>query len=452
MTLARLRFPHPIVLLTAGVVVAAVLTYVLPAGEYERADDPATHRRVVVANTYHTVEARPVTPFGALVAIPKGMADAADVIFFVFLVGGALAVVDRTGALRGGVDRLARALDTREVLVVPACCVAFAIGGAAENMQEEIIALLPVLLVLARRTGLDELTAVAMSLGAAIVGSAFSPVNPFQAVIAQKLAGLPPTSGGAFRVVILIVAVALWTWGTMRYAARTRAPRLPDSAAGAPVEAVFGLRGAAILSLVLLTLATFVFGFAVLGWDFPQAAALFFFTGVLAGLLGRLGVEGTAEAFVQGFRDMAYAALVIGFARAISVVLAEGRVVDTVVHGLFAPLATLPLQASAAMMVAAHTVIHIPVPSVSGQAVLTMPVLVPLSDLLGLSRQVTVLAYQTGAGLCEMLTPTNGALMAILAAAGVPFQRWLRFALPLYVALLALGLGAIAVAIAIHWG
>ena len=450
--MVRLRFPHPIVLLTAGVLAAAVLTYVLPAGEYERAEDAVTHRRVVVANTYHTVEARPVSPFGALVAIPKGMADAADVIFFVFLVGGALAVVDRTGALRAGVDRLARALDAREMLVVPACCVAFAAGGAAENMQEEIIALLPAVLVLARRTGFDELTAVAMSLGAAIVGSAFSPVNPFQAVIAQKLAGLPPTSGGSFRMVVLVIALAVWTWGTMRYAARTRAPRLPDRAAGAPVETAFGLRGAAILSLVLVTLATFVFGFAVLGWDFPQAAALFFVTGVLAGLLGRLGMEGTAEAFVQGFRDMAYAALVIGFARAISVVLAEGRVVDTVVHGLFAPLATLPLQASAAMMVAAHTVIHIPVPSVSGQAVLTMPVLVPLSDLLGLSRQVTVLAYQTGAGLCEMLTPTNGALMAILAAAGVPFQRWLRFALPLYVALLALGLGAIAVAIAIHWG
>jgi len=449
--MARLPFPHPMVLLTAGVVIAAVLTYVLPAGEYDRADDPVTHRRVVVANTYRTVEPRPVSPFSALVAIPKGMADAADVIFFVFLVGGALAVVDRTGALRAGVDRLARALDTREVLVVPACCVAFAAAGAAENMQEEIIALLPALLLLARRTGFDDLTAVAMSLGAAIVGSAFSPVNPFQAVIAQKLAGLPPTSGGSFRMVVLTVGVAFWTWGTMRYAAATRVPPAPGGVAAAPAEGAFGPRGAAILSLVLVTLAAFVFGFAVLGWDFPQAAALFFLMGVVAGLLGRLGVGGTAEAFVQGFRDMAYAALLIGFARAISVVLTEGRVVDTVVHGLFAPLAALPLQASAAMMVAAHTVIHVPVPSVSGQAVLTMPVLVPLSDLLGLSRQVTVLAYQTGAGLCEMLTPTNGALMAILAAAHVPFQRWLRFALPLYVALLALGLGAIAVAIAIHW-
>jgi uncharacterized ion transporter superfamily protein YfcC len=204
--------------------------------------------------------------------------------------------------------------------------------------------------------------------------------------------------------------------------------------------------------VVLAALGALVYGIGVLGWDLAQAAGLFFLMGVVAGVAGRLGVGGTAEAFVHGFRDMAYAALLIGFARAITVVLTEGRVVDTVVHGLFAPLASLPLQASAAMMVLAHALIHVPVPSVSGQAVLTMPVLVPLSDLLGLSRQVTVLAYQTGAGLCEMLTPTNGALMAILAAAGVSFQRWLRFALPLYLALLALGLGAIAVAIAIGWG
>ncbi len=173
-------------------------------------------------------------------------------------------------------------------------------------------------------------------------------------------------------------------------------------------------------------------------------AALFFVMGVVAGLCGGLGVAGTAAAFVEGFKAMAYAALLIGFARAIYVALDEGRIVDTIVRGLFTPVAGLPVALSALGMMVLHTVVHVAVPSPSGHAVLTLPILVPLSDLLGLSRQVTVLAYQYGGGLCELLTPTNGALVAILAAAGVRYEHWLKFALPLCGLLLGLGAAAIA--------
>src|SRR5207247_5693614 len=167
--------------------------------------------------------------------------------------------------------------------------------------------------------------------------------------------------------------------------------------------------------------------------------------GSFAGVVGGLRFDGTAPGFVEGFASMAFAGMVIGFARAIYVVLAEGHVIDTIVRGLFTPIAHLPVALSAVGMMAVHMVVHVPVPSVSGQAVLTMPILVPLSDLLGLSRQVTVLAYQYGAGLCELLTPTNGALMAILAAAGVRYDAWLRFAVP--ITLLLYALGGIAVAV-----
>jgi len=179
-------------------------------------------------------------------------------------------------------------------------------------------------------------------------------------------------------------------------------------------------------------------------------AALFFAMGIVAGVVGGLGVGGTAAAFADGFTSMAYAALLIGFARAIYVALDEGRIVDTIVRGLFAPVAGLPLALSALGMMVLHAAVHVPVPSPSGHAVLTLPILVPLSDLLGLSRQVTVLAYQYGGGLCELLTPTNGALMAILAAAGVRYEHWLKFALPLYG--LLLGLGAVAIALGIGVG
>jgi uncharacterized ion transporter superfamily protein YfcC len=380
----------------------------------------------------------------AMVAIPKGMVDAASVIFLVFLVGGAFTVVERTGALAAAVERLVRALQDRGVVVIPACCLAFGLGGVLENMQEEIIAFVPLLLLINRRLGFDSLTAVAMSIGAAAVGAAFSPINPFQVGIAQKLAELPPGSGGAFRTVALVVALALWAAFTMRHALCSRIAPEPIALGGGDA---LGPRSLIVLGAVGAAFVMLVVGLQTLGWGFDELSALFFVMGVTAGTVAGLGVTGTAEAFVDGFRSMAYAGLLIGFARGIFVVLDRGQILDTIVHGLFTPLAGLPALPAAVGMFAVQTAVHFPVPSVSGQAVLTLPILLPLADLLGLSRQVAVLAYQYGAGLCELLTPTNGALMAMLAAAGVGYERWLGFALKVYAALVVLSVAALGAAI-----
>lgn len=444
----KLRFPHPLTLLTGCILIAAALSYVLPAGQYERRDDPATGRSVVVAGTFHEVEPAPVGFFQAIVAIPKGMADAADVVFLVFLIGGAFTVVDETGALRSAVGWLVKRLQNREILVIPVVSIAFATGGVLENMQEEIIALVPVLLILTKRLGFAPLTAVSMSAGAAFVGSAFSPINPFQVGIAQKLAELPLLSASLFRIAFLAIALSIWIFGTMRHAERTRTT--PEVVEDLDEEdGVVSPHDLSILGMVVVTFGVLIWGILGLGWGFDEMSALFFITGIVAGVVGGLGVMGTAEAYVKGFRSMAYAALLIGFARAIYVVLDQGRIVDTIVHGMFTPVAGLPVALSAIGMMVSHVLVHVPVPSVSGQAVLTMPVLVPLSDLLGLSRQVTVLAYQYGAGLCDLVTPTNGALMAILAAGGVDYQEWLRFTLKWYLVLMVLGAAGIFLAIAI---
>ena len=442
----RFSVPHPLVLLGGCVILAAAASYVLPAGEFDRADDEATGRSVVVAGTYHAVKRTPVNLFDAMVALPRGMAEAGEVIFLVFLIGGAFTVVDETGALRRGVTSLVRALGGRDLLVIPIVSIFFATGGVVENMQEEIIPLIPVLLILTRRVGFTPLVAVAMSAGAAFVGSAFSPINPFQVQIAQKLAELPLGSGWPFRGIFLILALALWIGMTMRYASRERLePELIEESGDVGIDA----KDWVIFGLVAATFTVLVVGLLSWGWDFNQLSAAFFIMGVAIGLLAGMGLTGTAEAYVRGFRSMAYAALLIGFARAIFVVLEDGHIVDTIVHAMFTPLEGLPLIASSLGMVAAQTAIHVPVPSVSGQAVLTMPVLIPLSDLLGLSRQVVVLAYQYGAGLCDIITPTNGALLAMLAAAGVRYEDWIKFAVPLYLALVALGAVSIAIAIAI---
>jgi len=436
-------------LLTACILAAAIGSHLLPAGQYERRADPVTGRDVVVAGTYHRVESSPVGPFEALVAIPRGLAAAGSVIFLVFLVGGAFTVVDETGALRQAVGWLVRRLENRETLLIPIVSLAFAAGGALEHMSEEIIALVPVLLLVTARLGFDRLTAVAISIGAAGVGAAFSPIDPFQVQIAQKLAGVPLLSGFGFRSCVLAVALIVWIAATWRHAARTRV--VPEASAdSASAAIVLDAKRTIVLLLVIATFVVFVYGVMSLGWDFDQMSALFFAMGLAAGLVGGLGPTGTAQAFVTGFASMAYAAMLIGFARAIFVVLDQGRIIDTIVNALVTPLQSLPVTLSALGMLVVQSLVHFPVPSVSGQAVLTMPVLVPMSDLIGLSRQVVILAYQYGAGLTELLTPTNGALMAVTAAAGVKYGDWLKFAIPLFATLMVLGGIAIVVAIAIR--
>jgi len=423
---ARFRLPHPLVLLLFGVAVAAALTWILPAGEYARRDDPATRRNVVVAGTYHPVPRAPVGPFAAVVSVPRGLVDAADVIMLVLLVGGAWVVVDRLGTLGRLVAALVGTFKGRGLIAIPVVSIFFATMGAVENMQEEIIPLVPVLLVLGRGLGIDAVSVVAMSAGAAMIGSAFGPTNPFQAGIAMKLAQLPAGSDAALRFAMFAVALALWIAWTMRYASKTRvAVVTPDDAAGARMST----RDALIMLIVVSPIAAYVYGSMALGWGFFELSAAFLAAGVIAGLLGGLGVEGTTLAYLEGMQSVLPAAALVGVARSISVVLADGHVIDTILMNLATPLSRTAPAAAAMLMIPAQMLIHVVVPSVSGQAVLTMPVFVPLSDLLGVNRQVTVLAYQMGAGLCELLTPTNGALMAVLLAASVPYQKWLRFAI-----------------------
>jgi uncharacterized ion transporter superfamily protein YfcC len=439
-----MRLPHPIVLLLGGIAVAAALTWMLPAGEFDRRDDPATRRRVVVAGTYHRVAPAPVGPFSAVVAVPRGIVEAADVIAVVLFVGGAWIVVDRLGTLSAVVAALVRVLRGQGLLAIPILSVFFAVMGALENMQEEIIPLVPVLLVLGGGLGIDPIAVVAMSAGAAMIGSAFGPTNPFQAGIALKLAQLPPMAGAALRLTMFVAAVTAWIAWTLRHASRTRvAPERRTS----PEGATLGGKHAVILAVALAPMAAYVYGALRLDWGFNELSAAFLIGGVIAGLIGGLGAGGTLAAFFDGMQAMLPAALMVGVARSISLVLADGRVVDTVLSGLASPLGRLPAAASAFLMVPVQALIHIAVPSVSGQAVLTMPLFVPLADLLSLSRQAPVLAYQTGAGLMELFTPTNGALMALLLAAGVPYQRWIRFALAASVLPVAIGLAGIAAAV-----
>jgi len=442
-----MQLPHPVILLVAGVAVCAVLTSVLPAGEFNRRDDPETGRSVVVAVTYHRVAAAPVGPFAAVVAIPRGFVAAADVIGVVLFVGAAWIIVDRIGTLARLIAALVGSFGSRALIAIPAVSLFFATMGALENMQEEIIPLVPALLLLGRGLGVDAVSVVAMSTGAAAIGSAFGPTNPFQAGIAMKLAQLPPMSAAGLRWTTFAAALALWVAWTMWHARRNRdrdsGLGIRDSKIASDQVASASARDYVILAIAVAPLAAYVCGSVALGWGFNELSGGFLIAGCMAGLLGGLGATGTTFAFLEGMQAMLPAAMLIGVARTLSLVLTDGHVTDTILNGLATPLSRAPAAFASILMIPFHAVVHVAVPSVSGQAVLTMPILVPLSDLLGIARQATVLAYQTGAGLTELLTPTNGGLMAVLLAAGVPFGRWIRFAVVGVLLALAIGVAGI---------
>ena len=435
------KLPHPFVLLLGGVAVAAALTWILPAGTYERRADAATGRNVVVPGTYARIEPAPVGPMAALLAVPRGIVAGADVVLTVLFVGGAFALLDATGALARLVGALVGRTSNPRMIVV-LVCLAFATLGALENMQEEIIALIPVLLVLSRGLGFGSITALSMSVGAAAVGSAFGPTNPFQTGIALRFAEMPPLSQPALRLGLLVAAVAVWIGWTVAMTARDRIPPGTAPSTAGPATR----RDAVLLAVVLLPFIPYVFGVLRYDWGFNELSALFLVAGFAVGLFAGRTLSDTAAGFLKGMEGMLAAALFVGVARAISVVLSDGQVLDTILHALATPLGRLPGLAAAILMVPTHALLHVPVPSVSGQAVLTMPVMAPLCDLLAISRDAGVIAYQTGAGLMDMITPSNGALLAMLLAADVAYGRWIRFAVPGALLVSIVGLVGIALA------
>ncbi len=380
----------------------------------------------MIPGTYARVAASPVGLMGALVAVPRGIVAGSDVILTVLFVGGAFALLDATGALARLVGALVGRTSRPKTIVI-VVSLTFATLGALENMHEEIIALVPVLLVLSAGLRFGAITALAMSVGAAVVGSAFGPTNPFQTGIALRFSGMSALSQPILRFSLFAASVTVWIAWTLYMTSRDDVRPVPPPARSVGAATA---RDGLLLAIVLVPFVPYVIGVLRFDWGFNELSGLFLVAGFAVGLASGRSLSDTAVGFLEGTETMLAAALFVGVARGISVALTDGRVLDTILYGLATPLAYLPRAAAAALMVPMHAILHVPVPSVSGQAVLTMPIMAPLSDLLGLSRDAAVIAYQTGAGLMDMITPTDGALLAMLLSAGVTYGRWLRFAIP----------------------
>lgn len=333
-------------------------------------------------------------------------------------------MIEKTGALKEGIIFMTDVLKGREEVALIIVSLLFVAGGALNGLQEEIIAMTPVLLFFTRRLGYNPFVAVAVSYGSAVLGSSFSPMNPFAVAIAQKAAELPLLSGSAYRILVFSIALILWSYMIIRYANKNTLEKEQNTDLSNHTMSINSL---IILGLTALAFVVMIYGLLWKDWGFNEMSAEFFVLGFVVGLIGKLGLNGTSEAYIEGFKEMTFAAIIMGLAKSITLILKEGMIIDSIIYGLFTPLQYLPKSLAAVSMMVAQSLLHLPVPSYSGQAIMTMPVLSPLSDLIGLSRQVCVLAYQYGAVMMDMVVPTNGALMAIITIAGISYNKWLKF-------------------------
>jgi len=454
----RLRVPHTLVLLFGIMLLAWASTWLLPQGQFEMVDDGHGHK-VVVPGTYAPVESSVrLSPIAVLTAVPRAMAAAQDIIFFVLLVGGAIAVLRASGMIDAVLGVTLRRIGHSQGLLIVIGMAVFAAAASAIGAAEEFIPFAAMLIALCLAMRMDAMVAMGIMIGGYCIGYGVAVLNPFTVQVAQGVAGLAPTSGWAFRLALFVPFVAIGVHHVWRYSKMIQAD--PARSLLADIEILhqppteyppLDGRRLAVFIGTMLTMALMIWGISVQGWYLVELGALFLALALFAGLVGGLGADGTAKRFAEGAAELAGTALLIGFARSIALLLEDGMVLHTIVNGLSGPLAQLGMHGAAVGMMLFQTVLNFFIPSGSGQAFVTMPIMAPLADLLGISRQVAVLAYQFGDGFSNMIVPTNVVLMSILSIAGIPYDRWFRFVWPLFLKLVAAAAVTMVVAVAVGY-
>jgi uncharacterized ion transporter superfamily protein YfcC len=444
----RLKVPHTFVLLFGLVVVAALLSHLIPAGEYQRV--VVEGRRVVDPATYAAVTPDPAGIADVFLAYPRGLVTVADLVLYIFIVGGAFGVIAATGAVDAAIGAVVRLGGARGPWVVVLLMLVFSIGGATLGIAEETLPFIPTLVLLARRLGYDDVTGASIALVGAGAGFSGAFMNPFTVVVGQRIAEVPKYSGMGYRLVVWVVVTAIAIVYVLRWASRHRVPATAADRA-APVPRA-GWRHGAVLAVVLASLVAMVVGGIGYDWGLLELSGLFVAVAIAAGIAGGLGANGTAVKFLEGAAGIASGALVVGLARGVLVIFDAAHVTDTLLHAMAGAVSHLPSQVTILGIYAVQVALSYVVPSGSGQAALSLPILAPLADIVGVTRQTTVLAYQFGDGFSNIFTPTSGYFMAALDLAGISWTRWARFMAPLQLLWLAAGLVLLLIAHAMRWG
>ena len=453
---------NPLTLLFALVLVVSLLTYIIPAGEFERVVDEASGKTVVVPGTYHTIESHPATPITILMSFDAGLKNASSIIAFLLLIGGALGVISSTGAIESALGCLVKRFqsDRSRSFIIAGVMFFFMFCSSSFGMGQEMMAFAPFITVLMVSLGFDTVTAISsMILGYAIgYGSGF--LNPFNLAVAQEIAGLPYPSGMAYRIILSLILYAVALSFELRYAKRVHhdpssslSPVVPEELSSDTSQNIAMTAGHIRVWVVFFAgLVFLIWGAVAKGFYLSEISTIFLVIGLLAGLVNGYSLNRIFTAFSKGAKDMAVPCLIIGFAMAITYILNSASILDSIVYYLSLPLSNLPPIVSAGGMVVVQSLINFFVNSGSTQAAITMPIMSPLAQILGVNQQVAVLAFQLGDGLSNMLWVTCGTLMIGLGITNINYLQWLKFVGKIFLTLEVIAVAAVMFAQFINWG
>jgi len=465
---SRFTLPSAYTILFALIVLAAIATWIIPAGTYDlnEAGEP-------IPGTYHEVEAKPsrivvdslTAPINGLYGIEDAKGNinyynsgtlfgAIDIALFIIVIGGFLGITMKTGAIQAGIGTLVQRMEGRERLLIPALMIVFALGGTTYGMAEESLAFYALVITVLIAAGYDPLTGAAVVLLGCGIGTLGSTINPFATGIASGIAGIPISEGLIGRIVILIAGLAIGIAFVMRYAERVKNDPSKsvvfdlkaENDAHFRAESESGditLTGTHKVVLVLFALAFGVMIYGVIPWEdlgipiptwwwwFPEMTASFLLFSIIIGLVGRMGEGELTTTFVDGARDLLGVALIIGIARGITVIMNNGQITDTVLHWVERALGDVGEAVFAIVMFALFLPLSFLIPSSSGLATVAMPITSPLAGFVGVSEALVVTAYQSASGIMNLFIPTSAVVMGGLAIARVPYGSYLRWVWPL---------------------
>lgn len=442
------KTPHTFVILIAIILVAAAATYFIPAGEFTRYEDEVTGKTLVEAGSYHTIESNPINPIKIPVAIYTGIVDSAPILTFMLIIGGAFQVITSTGALTALCKKLSKTFSKKKYFVIPVFLTIFSIFGFTMGMSSEVMIFVPIGITLALLLGLDKVTGTAMiALGAAI-GFTSGILNPFNVGVAQDIAELPLFSGMGYRVFILVVLLVATSAYIIYYAKKVEAHPEKSIIYGIKedqeytfddVSDVMNKRQVGVLIVMAVCFGVLIYGLSKLGWYFEEMSALFIFMGIICGFVNGYGPSRIAKEFGEGAKGIVVGCLIIGIARTVEVILSDACILDTIVYGIVNVVDALPNSIKAVGMFLCQSLINCVIVSGTGQAAVTMPLMVPVADLVGISRQTAVLAFQLGDGFSNSVLPMSSSLMGYLAVSKIPYSKWLKFMMPLFLIWTGLG-------------
>lgn len=441
----ELKALNPMLFLVAIMLIVTVASYIVPVGSYDRV--MVDGQEIVDPESYHSVERSPITPFNLLVSVTLGMQRGSAIIFFLLIIGAMFAILDGTGAINAGMSNIVRAMKGKEFLMIPVCMIVFGMGSAFCANFEEFLAFVPLVLACCLTMGFDSLTAVGIIFCAAAAGYGGAITNAFTTGIAQSIAGLPMFSGMGLRiavfVVLLTVSIIYVTWHALRV---KKNPQLSSTyemdlvtaknvALNVDNSVPLTTRQKIVLVIFVGGIAFTVYGIIVKGYYIDELAGIFLAIGIIGGLVGGLRPGEICEHFEKGCVNMLFPCLMVGLANSVIILLEQSNMMDSIIHLLVSALNGLSPMLTAFGMFITTDLFNVLIPSGSGKAAIVMPIMVPLADMMDITRQTSVLAFQLGDAFTNVMAPTGGEILAALAmCGGVSFKKWMKYLLPLFIA------------------